>query len=156
MQYGAHVSHMGQMLNECMVSGPIFRDIRKSIARCLVCWNKFNKRTWTKERRATLQTRTRYPKSPQFQHVSLMGLSEAQCSSIVQKPQNRGYPLAHVQFIISCMERQGLSITKGINTVSTAIYSTLLENQPPLKLQLCFLNVFEDRIFLPSGPDYQL
>ena len=22
MQYGAHVSHMGQMLNECMVSGP--------------------------------------------------------------------------------------------------------------------------------------
>ena len=48
MQFGAHVSHTGQTLSDYMVSEPINRDIRKSIARCLVCWSKLNKRTITK------------------------------------------------------------------------------------------------------------
>ena len=75
MQYAAHVSHAGQMLSEYMVSQPINRDIQKSRARWILCWSNLNKRTWTKERRATIQARTRHPKPPQFQHVSLMGVS---------------------------------------------------------------------------------
>ena len=80
MQFAAHVSHTGQTLSDYMVSEPINRDIRKSIARCLVCWSKLNKRTVRKQRPATRQACTGHPKPPQFQHVSLMGLSEAQCS----------------------------------------------------------------------------
>jgi len=134
IQYGVHVSDMGQILNEWRVSGPILRDIRKSIARWLVCWSKFNKRTLRKEKRATRQAWTRNPKPPHFQHVSLMGLTEAQCSSTLHKSQNRGCPLSHVSngsLLPSCMGRRGLSITKEINTISNTIYSTLRESRPP-------------------------
>ena len=144
MQYGDHVTHMGQMLSKCIVSEPIFKDIRKSIARLLVCWSNLDKRTLTKERRATIQARTGHPKAPQFQLVSLVGLSGAQCSFIIHKSQIRGCPypkFGNSNLLPSCMERCRLSITKEINIVSNAIYSSLHENRPPLSLQLCFLIV---------------
>ena len=118
-QYGAHVSNIGQMLNEWRVSGPIFRDIRTSIVCWLVCWSKLNKRTLRKEKRATRQAWTRNPKRPHFQHVSLMGLTEAQYSATLHKSQNRGCPLSHFSngsLLPSCMGRWGLSLIKEINT----------------------------------------
>ena len=144
MQYGAPISHMGQMLNECMVSEPIFRNIQKSIVPWLICWSKPNKKTITKERRATIQPWRRHPKPAHLQQVSLMGLFEAQSSSIFHKSQNKGCPYPkfdNSNLLPSCIERWGLSITKEINTVSNATYSTLHKNRPLLTKKLCFLKV---------------
>ena len=108
------------MLSKCIVSEPIFRDIRKSIARLLVCWSNLDKRTLTKERRATIQARTGHPEAPHFQLVSLVGLSGAQCSFTIHKSQTRGCPYSkfgNSNLLPSCMERWGLSITKEINSI---------------------------------------
>jgi len=44
----------------------------------------------------------------------------------------------------------GLFTTKQINTIPIAIYSTVLENRPPLNLQLCFLKVLGREFYYPQ------
>ena len=113
--------------------------------RPLACLLKQTQQKNLKKRETSNKTGVdKEPKNPHFQHVSLLGLTEAQCSSTLHKSQNRGCRLSHFSngsLLPSCMGRRGLSITKEINTISNTIYSTLGESRPPLNLQFCFLNV---------------
>jgi len=74
-------------------------------------------------------------KTPTVLTRFLDGALRAQCSFIIHKSQIRGCPypkFGNTNLLPSCMERWGLSITKEINIVSNATYSSLRENRPSL------------------------
>ena len=131
------------------MSEPISWNIQKSIAPWLVCWSKPSKRTITKERRATIQPWRRHPRPHTFNRFPSWGSlrHKAPLSYINHKIRVAPCPkFDNSIFFPSCIERWRLSITKEINTVSNATYSTLHKNRPLLTKQLCFLKGFSSRI----------